>query len=175
MKKENGKVILGTKECSCGDGTIEPLRPCPRYNMRQNRIPCPHCGSTSRNGHHYLKQPRITCPNCEGTLIIPEGICDNIPDAWWQEFNFKVYRSERPQTFNEAYLGLGTCFGLTDYGRYKSQTDDEIIADVKKHTWTQAIKVVDKELNLADEIAILCNNNGYSVVAMLKGKPVRGA
>ena len=168
MIKENGKVILGTKECGCDNGMITPIKRCPRYDMKQNRIPCEYCGSTNKDGHKYLPQPKIICPRCNGTRIAPESICDNIPEEWWAEFNFKVYKVENRQEFNEKCFTLKVCYMLTDYGMNKDKPDEELIAEVKKHPWMQASKVVNRDFTLADEIAILRNRNGYSVVAMFR-------
>ena len=88
---------------------------------------------------------------------------DAMPDEMFKALSFKVYRSGRVQTTVESLLGVGV-YSCTDYGRHKHQTDEELIAKVREHSYVQACKVVDKNLKVCDHVGIFTNDNGYSVI-----------
>lgn len=66
---------------------------------------------------------RVDCFSCTGTGQVPENICDTVPGEWWKALEFKVYRSDRGQTYNEYLLGMGCVYSSTDYGDHKRLTD----------------------------------------------------
>jgi hypothetical protein len=176
----DGNMILGKRECpSCdGEKVAYEYTDCPLYwkPVRGKGYPgnrCPHCNAKNRDGHTHIDKKLTTCKRCNGSGEIDENICDTISDELWKNLKFVVYRSERGQSLNESLYGFGCCWSTTDYGRWKNKTDEELIEEVREHTYIQAINVVDRKTNkLCDHIGIFCNNSGYSVRAVHSAEKV---
>lgn len=170
MRVENGKLVYATTTCwTCnGTGAYRPNHPCPRYDRPQNGQPCPHCGSTTKHGHHYLPDGQdVTCGRCQGTGKVPENRYDYLPSEIVTAIPLVVVRSNRAITFNESYLGIGCLWSSVDYGAHRRLSDEalaeKIRSDMSQGHSVQACHVVDKEDRLPPFIAICCNNQGYSV------------
>lgn len=192
MRIETGTLILESKDCTtCDDertpvGTIvksftyKVCQKCKGTGMR-GRGRCRECNE--RNGYFSTVSPRKpgyvpdysqiaeieTCPSCGGNPhnAMMEDLTDYINLDIIRALPFEVrHRDNARQTFNQAYLGIGTVYSVTDYGRYRTQTDEEIIERVKDGLNPQACNYVDRDtLELCKEIVILTNNNGYSAYA----------
>jgi hypothetical protein len=165
---EGNKLVFGTEECCMcrEDGTTAGYKPCPvcfgtnRTKGGKGKGECRKCF----NGRVVAPEIRVTCGTCNGTHTLQSTSTSFLPDGIYSGLEFKVFRSERPQTWNEAYLGIGTVYGCTDYGRHQNMSDDELIADVRKHGSVQACKI-SRDGELCKYIGIYTNRNGYSVVA----------
>ena len=176
MHIENGKMVYGKRECSnChGEGRKPSALVCDKCKGTGNgpRGGKGQCRKCYGSGHTYTNETRVTCPTCKG---INSHACeqatqfDYMPKPVWESFEFRVLRSSRPQTWNEAYLGLGSVFSATDYGRHKNQTNEEIIDHVRKTGAHQACKVTRDDGTVANYIAILTSDNGYVVLAVFDG------
>lgn len=173
-------ITLETRECSScrwiAPGKVAGRKTCDACNgtgngKRGGKNGCKSChGFRTRPDHDNL----VTCPNCKGTAIQPENWTDtttgNVLVALLT-LPITVRRSERGQTWNEAYLGLGSLYSVTDYGRHTEQTDAELIQSVRddlgRHTQlcNVAEKAEDGTLTFAAGIVIDCSRNGYSVRA----------
>jgi hypothetical protein len=96
-----------------------------------------------------------------------ENVTDRIDLDIIRALPFEIRRADsRPQTFNEAYLGIGTVYSVTDYGRYKHETDEQIIEHVKSGLNPQACNYVNRDtMRLCHKIVILTSNSGYSAYA----------
>lgn len=174
MQIIDGHIVFGMRECRrCwGEGTVAKRQACPKCHGTGNGPRGGHggCRTCYGSGARYDHNVQETCPTCEGVnskAFEAEDICDRISDDDWRAFEFRVYRSNRPQTWGEAYMGAGV-FSCTDYGVHKELSDDALIADVRERAGSvQAIKVADKDtLKVADHIGIFTNHNGYSVIAV---------
>jgi RecJ-like exonuclease len=171
---EDRILTLGTRSCSgCwGKGTVATEQPCKTCKgtakgPRGGRGKCRDCF----HGHVWDQNIRETCGKCKGSLVEPASRYDYTPDNFLRNyFEVKVIRSGRKPLWVESWLGVGL-YSTTDYGRYKSQNDDELAEDVIKHN-TQFCNVVDKEMRLAKHILILCHDQGYSVLAEFVGNTV---
>lgn len=173
MHIENGKMIFGTRECSqCyGAGKIAKQIPCRtcKGSGRGKRGGARGCKACYGFGHEYDHVNRVVCPTCNGLNSMasePATRFDTMPDSIWQGLEFRVVRSNRRQTWSEAYLGYGCVVSVTDYGRHKDMTDDQLIEAVRNGSSShQACKVTREDGTVASFVAILTNDNGYSVVA----------
>jgi RecJ-like exonuclease len=177
MRIENNRLILERTTCHSCHGTRRvndwvKCESCNGTGKGSNRRSCKECGGNLNNSLIRGKKLAIgikECTACDLDGTVPESQYDAMPDSFWQALTFKVYRSERHQTFAESLLGVGV-YSTTDYGRHQSQTDEQLIEEIRKHTYIQAVKVTNKELNFCDHIGIFCNRNGYSVIPVY-GKP----
>jgi hypothetical protein len=176
MKILENKIILEPTCCTwCGGtGKKDEYVNCPnQYKtvMGFKDRKCPICGATRKDGHHQIQTGKmVTCGSCDGAGIKMEDRYDFITREIWQSLPFKVFRSGREQTWGESYLGtsLGSC---TDYGRYKTLTDEQIIAKVRtEHSFGQVVAIADENLHVAEFIGIFCSDNGYSLLAVKNGK-----
>ena len=193
MRIENGKVVLEPANCRyCRHYYGDDIRP---GQIREAvRVPCPRCHGTGRTkggkgkgrctygsgtgapcffGEVVDHYEVVTCPECEGN---PKGKSveqwtDTIPDRWWQNFEFRVFRSDRPQTTLERLIGAGV-YSCTDYGAWKRMSDEELISKVRDdaHSRVQLCKIVraKDDLTIADYIGIYCNDQGYTPAASWK-------
>jgi hypothetical protein len=170
MKIENGKLVLGKTNCSCGDGT------------ESTRIVCPECKGTGRGKrggaggckkchglrYTYDHEKRAVCKRCNGNFIDhdDETTCDYLPAGVFAGFDVRVYYTNN-MTVGESLLGLGCVYSCGDYGEaWKNRSDDfkaKLIADVKGQTGVQATKVVDANLNVCDHIGVFVSERGYTV------------
>ena len=173
MRIDNGRIVLETRACSdChGEITKQYYRSCPRYGRAVKDLPgrkCPDCGATNKHGHTSLPDgaPQ-TCKSCHGSGVQAETATDYLPYGLWPALTFRVYRSNRQQTYNEYLLAFGCVYAVTDYGDHAKLTDEQLIAKVRddKTTCCQACSITRsyEDLTVCDHIGIFCSNNGYSV------------
>lgn len=149
-----------------GVGTIQLYHPCPN-DGQTCRKRCEICGATRKGAHQYQPNPqRDRCDTCAGKGIRRENLYDHDTTGVWKTLPFRVYRSERPQTPLEALLG-GGLGSITDYGRYKSLTDEQLITSVKNtFRSVQYCRYITPAGNVANGIGILCNDSGYTVIPL---------
>lgn len=162
----DGKPIFEVVQCwNChGEKTVQRFEPCKNAGQIF-RKGCPICGKTRKAHHAYFPKPnRDTCETCKGEGSYVETRYDNDKSEFWHTLPIKVYRVNRRMSQYEELLGVG--FGtVIDYGRHKSKTDEELIADVRKSFKTpQYCKYVTEAGRVADAIGIVCSDNGYSIV-----------
>lgn len=180
MRLENGTLIMEKETCyGCmpsGSGRVPIRVTCPTCNGTQRGARGgrrTHAGTgckTCIDGTVYSKTEFRPCSRCKGTGLDSEDYCSRIPMEVWRDLEFRVIRSNRSQSMNEALLGVGCCWSTTDYGDHKRMSDEELIAKVRddRSGATQATNVVRSkdDLRIADAIGIFCNDNGYSVRAI---------
>lgn len=173
MKIIDGKIVLEIKQCGWCDGK----------GTSPARVRCPKCRGTRRgprggrggcsclDGTAYSDTLRETCGRCNGAKTEMETITDYATPEMWQGMTFKVIREEKGRFgFNEEYLGVGYVYTCSDYGQAWKNTDESVIADVRKSTGHQACKFAKDDGTLADHIAILVTPNGYKVKAVYGGE-----
>lgn len=175
MKIVNGKAVFEEVTCwHCeGAGKHEYFITCPNWDKTVAHKPsrkCEICGAKSRYKHQVIGSEIKDCNICDGKGKQMETLYDSDRGGVWKTLPIKVIRSMREQTWAEAYLGMGFC-SVTDYGAHQKMTDEELIKKVReeKGGYNQFCKYVDKELNVAPELLILCNDMGYSIIANMKG------
>lgn len=192
MRVEDNIVILEPKDCThCDDDRTPPgtvitafeykmCLKCKGTGKRGNGR-CRNCND--RNGYYSPKNPRKPgfvpdyskiatteiCTTCNGnpTDAMMENLTDPMPVEVLRAIPIQVMRSNRPQTFNEAHLGIGTIYSVTDYGAYKNQSDDELIAkvrdDMSGFATQQACKYTRRfDMRLCDVIIIATSDNGWA-------------
>lgn len=168
MQIQNGKVILSTEPCYCGDGTQNGHRTCSKCNgtSKGPRGKIGGCRACYR-GKVVDPTVRVPCDRCNGTTIVPEDrFSTRIPVEVWQTLTFKVYRQDRGISWNESHLGAGCVYSCSDYGNaWDKLTDAQIIDEVKKSTGHQVCKLTREDCTICDHIAIIVNRGGYSVRA----------
>lgn len=175
MKIVNGKAVFEEVKCvHCnGEGKREYFNTCPNWNKpvahRYGRK-CEICGARNQHSHKVIGSEIRDCEICKGKGLVMEDRYASDGGGVWKTLPIKVIRSMREQTWAEAYLGMGFC-SVTDYGAHQKMTDEELIKKVReeKGGYNQFCKYVDKELNVAPELLILCNDMGYSIIANMKG------
>jgi hypothetical protein len=177
MKIVDGRFIYEMHECSScdGKGEVEEFIDCPNDRMTMRGKKCPHCDTTNKH-HHLISTGKMrSCGHCEGKGKVMENDCDKIPEEIWQSMTFKVYKTDRPTTINDAYYGIGCVWSCMDYGEHKNLTDEQLIDKVRHGgSYIQATKISDKEGNICDHIGIVCKDQGYVVHAVDKEGKVMG-
>lgn len=172
MKLVNGQLVMGKKDCQCGDGTQPRRIVCRECNgtgngKRGGRGGCRKCNGLKIEWDS--KNP-MTCTRCNGNFkdAEDETTTDYMPNEIWDAMKFEVYRTNLPLTLNEALLGLGCIYSCEDYGAaFKNPDDAALIADVKNHKSHQACKFL-KDGKFADHVGIIVKTGGYSVRAIFK-------
>lgn len=177
--------------------TLEP-RDCRVCQLQEpqgtmpTKASCPKCSGTGRGprggvrgcktcrgfGYEWDHDTRQTCGHCEGRFedFDTEGRCDYAPVEALAGVDIQVVREDRPGTWNEAHLGLGTIFSVTDYGRAREADDDYVVGKVRESFASraeQAIKVADFDREavagdsaaVVETIIITVHRNGYTVTA----------
>ena len=181
-KIENGKVILLSAECLSCSG--EGVRPKKQY------VQCTKCNGSGKRGkgrcrncyneyvyscdkslpkYHVMqfsKTETEVCERCNGSKTEEPSYHNYMDSALWESVTFKVYRSQRDISWNEANLGYGCVYSCQDYGRSFASSDTEIIADVKTNKGNQFSKVCQDDGTLCNHIGIFVNRGGYSVRAI---------
>ena len=151
------------KTCETCNGTKKVLS-----KTGVKKLKCKNCDG---NGYTQLNEPILLgkCNTCEGTKVRPINMYDTISDAEKEYlFNtlfdftqeYKGYYSE----MNEGYFGIKIMCGITDYGRYKSLSEEEFKQTVKENFirgFSQYIGIVDKNLNLPKKVLIRKSNSGW--------------
>jgi hypothetical protein len=171
IRVENGRLVFGLEDCvSCmGTKTIVGRKACTlcrgtgRTKGGQGKGDCRKCNGFKTE---IDRDTHLPCPSCNATGKVQSNSCSYVPDKLYQGMEFRVFRSDRPQSINEALCGMGYVYSLTDYGRHESETDATIIAEVRAHGGVQATKIALDDGTLAAYIGIFCNRNGYSVKAV---------
>lgn len=158
---------------SCdGTGIVKQIKPCPNYDKPMRGIPCPHCGSKTKHGHHYIHTgAERTCETCDGKGVRPETRFDYLPKDWMKDFPIRVFRKiEEHFAYNPAFqLGMGAIFACQDYGRAWRDTDSALIADLRERGgMDQACKISTEAGQVAEMVAVLLAPNGYIVVPVFK-------
>lgn len=173
MRREGNRLVCETRNCICN----HPAAPCPagRVAGRQACSECKGTGNGKRGGkggcrkcHGFGTQPdfvnHVECGSCEGTGIVPETIYDGLPTEIWAGLDFRVFRTDRQQTWNEQWLGIGYCWTSTDYGRAWAGTDEALLEYVRNERCrVQACKVAREDGTLCDFVAIAIMPHGYTV------------
>ena len=132
---------------------------------------CRNCYGSGRAWDHETRQP---CSSCGGNYIGAdrEDFCDSAPVDAVLSLPLSIVRIGRANTWNENYLGIGTLWSCTDYGRTAESDDDAILADIRGKLATdrtQATKIVHpyerdaQTATLVDSLVIVVTRNGYSV------------
>jgi hypothetical protein len=167
----DGRLVYGLEDCRCTDGKVF------------GKMACPACKGTGRTKGGLGKGAcrkclfgtvvdldpahRVTCEQCNGARKIQSNSCSYVPIELYYSLPFRVYRSARPQSWNEAWLGHGTVFSVTDYGRHKSLSDEQLIAEARgKDHSIQACKIANSDGKLCGYVGIYCNDEGYSLIAV---------
>lgn len=179
MRIENGKLILEKRNCRCFSGLMPTRIECPTCNgtgkgVRGGRNGCRKCHGSK---YAYDSENMSTCDVCNGNY---ENFKDESPYDFMRlnknDVQIKVVRdyADRAMSFSEQYIGLGL-FSCTDYGRHKSQDDNELIESAfhfeeNGSYSTQGIKLVrDKDdLRICDSVAIVVGDQGYSVIPVFE-------
>lgn len=176
MKVQDGKLVYETKPCWCAEGErpgqVQEYRRCKYYDQKvKGRFPadhCPDCDATRQHSHLYSISTGQwkACDRCNGTLRLPEGRTDYMPQEIVAAIPLKVFRLNRGMTFNESLLGMGCLWSCQDYGRAWSSQDSVTLKHVQEELQNhsaQACAVVDEEDRLPQAIGIFVNIGGYSV------------
>lgn len=158
--------LFGRKNCSTCNGTGD--RKITKGPRKGKLTHCNNCLGGTVNDF----DTQLTCPQCNGNpkLSEPGKLGDSMPAEIWKSLEFRVYRSDRQQTFNEYLLAYDCCYSCTDYGAHKQKTDEELIEDIRsRETSVQASSVTRKDEHnpqvgiLCHHVGIFCSDNGYSV------------
>lgn len=90
-----------------------------------------------------------------------------VPSELWRALTFKVYRDhDRPATWNELWLGAGSCYCLVDYGTCHSKSDRDLIRDARDHSGPQWLNVMAPDYTMCDHVGIFVHGQGYRVRAV---------
>lgn len=177
MRIENNALVYEKIKCDMcdGSGMREYNVLCPNMHKPVKQYAskkCPECNAKNMHSHTTIGTEIKACWSCDNGLE-QENCTSYIPrDLLAQLYTlieFRVYRSDRVQSINESLFGLGCVRSVTDYGRYKTLTDAELIAKVIEDNsrGVQACKLVrDNDNKLPEHIGIFCNAQGYSIRAV---------
>lgn len=90
-----------------------------------------------------------------------------VPSELWRTLTFKVYRDhDRRATWNELWLGAGSCYCLVDYGACHKQSDRELIRAARDHSGPQWLNVMAPDYTMCDHVGIFVHDQGYRVRAV---------
>lgn len=167
MQIIDGKLVLGKKNCHCGDGTVSTRVTCKECRgsgngKRGGRGGCKKCYGS---GSTYDHDNRSVCPQCNGNFKDHENenSCDYLPDGVFAKLDVRVYYTNT-MTIGESLLGLGCVYSCGDYGdAWKNRNDEKLIAEVRRQSGVQATKIVDKDNNVCDHIGVFVSERGYAV------------
>lgn len=183
-----GKVVLELKDCTaCHYGT-------PGKQAKKKWKVCPKCKGTGRRGNgkcrnctpsyfgaehirghvtFYDHEDLEACSKCGGNYHNreQESYTDNLPTSVWWGIPIEVMGSgTRRMSAAEQLFGAGV-YTIIDYGRHKSQSDDDLIEYIRDQlntgkTKVQASKCVRSkdDLTFCSGLAILRADQGFSVV-----------
>ena len=172
MRIDGKNVILETKPCSCTwrgtPGLVAKTVPCPTCNGTGNGPKGGRNGCRKCHGFRttYSETENVTCSGCNGTAIVPETTCDGMPAGAFEALQFKVYRQNRGESYNEHLLAHGCVYSMSGSGRSMQTPDADLIAEVKAHgARCQVCKVSEKQV-MCDHVGIFVNLDGYSVRAV---------
>jgi hypothetical protein len=194
---ENNTVILEKKNCHCSRHSrakpgyvVDRFQPklCPKCKGtgRRGNGRCRNCND--RDGYFSLQFPRTpgyipdyekfttkVCPTCNGNWknALDEDLTDTLPAHYLTKIPIRVIRMpNRSQTFNEAHIGAGTIYSVTDYGEHSHHDDDWIINKIRDSIKNggfvarQATKYTDRNtMKLCDGILVITSYNGFSAYA----------
>jgi hypothetical protein len=179
MKIDNNQLILGRRNCTnCSQGSVPTRVDCDKCNgtgngIRGGKRGCRQCTGV---GYKFDHDNRETCDTCNGDY---ENFKPETPYDFMKlnkdDIAIKVVRDyvDRQMTFAEQYIGMGL-FSCTDYGRHKTQDDDELIESAfhfenGPHS-TQGIKLIRNkdDLRICDYISIVVGDQGYSVIPVFE-------
>jgi len=156
-------------------------------------IRCDVCSGTGE----CVRPETTRCYECTDGLVItsalpgaawpadcPRGVryamgSGEVMDAYAAAVNVHVVAQNRPGTWNESFLGIGSIVSTTDYGRMwdalvKAASEDTLPAALdalrdkaREHlSGTQWCKLTRADDTLATDLAVVVHRNGYTVVAV---------
>ena len=184
MRIEGSKIVYEREDCYCanyasGPGTEFGTKPCEVCHgtgkgKRGKPGGCRECHGLGRN---VDMQSRVPCARCKGNYkgygmedrysFVPRGPLMNEILA---RVPLRLVRQDRAQTFNEAYLGLGSLFSVSDYGRaWETKSDAALLDKVREEIRTSIVQVthiVNDEDELPSDFIIVVQRGGYSVRAL---------
>lgn len=157
-------------------------------------VHCRDCDGSGRKAYPMTN----TCHACTDGLIVTDAMPgDAWPDdisrqvifshmrrggpgqAYADAIAYSVQIQDRPGTWNEAYLGMGSIVSVTDYGRAYEEaaagSTDRILAEAREAvSSTQWVKLTDMEgapRRLATLILVVIHRNGWTVQAAVPSVP----
>lgn len=185
MRLENNQLILEKEEC-----VFCSMNRLPK-GKTASRKACPTCkgkGRGPRGGKGGCQEcmgnrkvpdwdTPVDCKCCDGTGEVPETMTSYINEECKKEvidsLPIKLFFAERGMSFNESYLGIGTIFSCSDYGRtwdkLESRSQESIrnfLEQIRKEileSGLQACKIADDDGILINHIVVIVNQGGYSV------------
>jgi hypothetical protein len=193
LKVDESRRVTGPIVCKSCDGIGRQTQagraytsPAMREKARAGRVgrTCYSCDGTGRQ----WKVPIFSqCHHCRGwgrdivpvpfpaALKMPEGfeLTHSVPGEWMADYYAQVdmvaLRRDRPGTWNEANLGLGSIVSVSDYGdAWKANDDDALIRQIRRRAdWSvQWCKYVSRETRLlATRLVVLIHRDGYKTVS----------
>lgn len=177
MKIVNGILIFEQVPCwDCeGNKVVTRYTICPNNGKSVIRFPgrqCPHCKAKTKWNHQTTGSYQTGCTVCNGEGTRMENEYDMVTQELWNQwvpsFKWSVSRVNRGGTFNEQYLGIGVFMGMTDYGRTKSKSDEQILKDVpfESHPGQPISWLRKGSLVIPSEMVIQVRDDGYTVYAV---------
>ena len=172
--RDANTLTLDYHTCFCGDGTQSGYSRCTvcggtGKGKRGKMGGCKRCYGRGSEVNHAI---RIPCATCNGTTLVKDDWCSNIPQeaCVFLAENITITRQARVNNWNENYLGLGSLWTVQDYGAAWSGDDDKLkekVASEILRGHVQAVKVVPVEEGLrsrmCDGIVVRVRQDGYSV------------
>lgn len=193
MRVENNVVILEKKDCNCAkDSRLKPGTEIDQFE----KVMCPKCKGTGKRGNGRCRNcnrkdgyfsrscPRTpgyvpnykvftvkVCSHCNGNWqnFDDEDLCDDLPVEVLEKLPIRVVRRpNRPITFNESHIGMGTVYSVVDYGRSREWADEQFIEEIRENITggfpsRQATKYTKREtMELCKEIVVVTSDQGFS-------------
>lgn len=160
-------------DCTCDDGfqyeytgtcqTCQGKRTFPKGGRNYK------CKTCRGDGYVRLETRKVVgpCVYCEGRKKVQLNMMqDMLPEdkeRLFSLFNFEKKYTGVSSSFNEGYFGFGIVCGVTDYGRYKSLSEEEFQQEVKNNLLNHYLQYtsVYKNGKFPSEILIRRGESGW--------------
>jgi hypothetical protein len=106
----------------------------------------------------------MPCYTCKATGVMLENRFDTDTANVWATLPIRVVRTTGAPTFNMQFMGYGYIVSVTDYGRHRTLTDEQLIYAVHHEGYKpQFCNYVAEDGTVASEVIITTNKDGYTV------------
>lgn len=132
------------------------------------------CHNCNGYGTVFDRDDLIACQHCGGDYegADAERWTDHVPPLAMELIPIWIEHTDRPNSWNENYLGMGSLYSCQDYGKASMMSDDDIRAMIRADVVArppQATKVTgdigSQRRKLATNLRVTVTRDGFNVKA----------